>query len=782
MDLMELVVKIKADTEGLSRQLDEAKGVVNSFGSGAANILGGIGKTALWATGAAVAGVSAITKKSVDAYKEFQQLEGGVETLFGAGGQSMEEYAQSMGASVSDIREEYNQLMEAEKIVMENAKTAYNDAGLSMNAYMEQATTMSASLKQSLEGDTVAAAKYADMAIKDMSDNANKMGTNIQAIQNAYQGFSKQNYTMLDNLKLGYGGTKKEMERLLKDAEQIKAKNGEIVEYSIESYADIVDAIHTVQEETGIYGTTTAEAAETISGSMASVSAAWENVLTTMASGDDAELGTQITNFTKSATTAVNNLIPTISTALKGVGTMVKEIAPVLAKELPGLIKDVLPNLISAAITMLKTAIPVIAKELPGIIKEILPELVKGFVELFAALVEEFPTIIEGLIEAFEGIGEVLLETLDEYFPGAKDAIESVIKVFEELEPVIWAVVGAFVAYKAALLISEAIAAVSAVISALQLATEGQTAAQVLLNIATMQFPGTWIVAAIGAVIGVLVYLWTTSEDFRDACIRVWELVWGAIQGAADIIVAAFGAVIEWIGDMYDSFVGFFEDGVAAWSELWEEFGNWCQEIWTNFTDWVDQKVQDIIGWFEDLTESWESFCQKFSSLFAGPADEVSNKIVELAGTAETELGGLKNESYAWGYDMTSSMSDGIERAKNEKLKKQILDVANYVHNHLHFSRPDEGPLRDYETWMPDFMHGLATGIENNSFMVKDAISDLSDSMIVEPTINPTVNGDLAASGAGGDIIIPIYLPDGGLWEEIVINSQNQHNYRQGGR
>ena len=192
------------------------------------------------------------------------------------------------------------------------AQNAYKTAGLSANDYMETVTSFSASLLQSLGGDTEEAAEMADMAITDMADNANKMGTNMQDIQNAYQGFAKQNYTMLDNLKIGYGGTKTEMERLLQDAEELKAKQGEVAEYSIDSYADIVEAIHVVQTEMGITGTTSLEASETISGSMASAKASVENLLTGMVDTDQdiIALGEQTAS---AVATAFDNVAPAIA-------------------------------------------------------------------------------------------------------------------------------------------------------------------------------------------------------------------------------------------------------------------------------------------------------------------------------------------------------------------------------------------------------------------------------------------------------------------------------------
>lgn len=232
---------------------------INKLASIGSKGLATISKAMTGTVAAIGVGAGAVVKSSLSAVASLEQNVGGVETLF----------------------------KDSADAVIKNANRAYTTAGMSANDYMSTVTSFSASLLQSLGNDTVKAAEYADTAIRDMSDNANKMGTNMQDIQNAYQGFAKQNYTMLDNLKLGYGGTKTEMERLLKDAEAIKAKNGEVVDYSIDKFGDIVEAIHIVQDEMGITGTTSAEAADTIEGSINSAKAAWDNFLAGVATSEE---------------------------------------------------------------------------------------------------------------------------------------------------------------------------------------------------------------------------------------------------------------------------------------------------------------------------------------------------------------------------------------------------------------------------------------------------------------------------------------------------------------
>ncbi len=282
MDVFELSARLTLDTGEYERSLNGADSQTKSFGSTlkkAFTVTAAV--TALKKVGEAVYEVG---KQAVSAYADYEQLVGGVETLFKSSASKVQQYAQN----------------------------AYKTAGLSANDYMETVTSFSASLLQSLGNDTAKAAEKADMAITDMADNANKMGTSMQDIQNAYQGFAKQNYTMLDNLKIGYGGTKTEMERLLKDAEALKEKQGEVASYSIDSYADIVDAIHVVQTEMGITGTTSLEASETISGSMASAKASVENLLTGMIDTDQdiIALGEQTAS---AVATAFDNVAPAIA-------------------------------------------------------------------------------------------------------------------------------------------------------------------------------------------------------------------------------------------------------------------------------------------------------------------------------------------------------------------------------------------------------------------------------------------------------------------------------------
>lgn len=338
-----------------------------------------------------------IGKQAFTSYGEMQQLIGGVETLFGTkGAKTVEEYAEMVGKSVDDVKDEFNTLMQSQNKVIENADNAYKTSGLSANKYMETVTSFSASLLQSLDGDTVKAAAAADMAIVDMADNANKMGTDMSLIQNAYQGFAKQNYTMLDNLKLGYGGTKTEMERLLADAQKITG-----IKYDINNLNDVYSAIHVIQGELGITGTTAKEASETLQGSISSFKSAWDNLVAGL--GDDnANLDLLVSNFLESITTVMDNAMPIIETIIGSMIQALPQIFEMGGQLLTNLIQGIssnIPMLSSVIITILTGLVNTIITNLPLILQAgitLIVELAKGIAQALPTLV---PTIVSVILE-----------------------------------------------------------------------------------------------------------------------------------------------------------------------------------------------------------------------------------------------------------------------------------------------------------------------------------------------------------------------------------------------
>lgn len=372
MNVFDLFAKITLDDAEYNRDLDSSEKKTSKFGAALKKGLGATAKGVGIALGAAATAVSALTTAAVNSYGEYEQLKGGVETLF----------------------------KDSADTILKYADNAYKTAGLSANQYMETVTSFSASLLQSLNGDTEAAAKKADQAIIDMSDNANKMGTSMESIQNAYSGFAKQNFTMLDNLKLGYGGTKEEMERLLADAQAISG-----IEYDVSSYADIVDAIHVVQEEMGITGVTALEAGTTIQGSVNSMKSAWSNLMLGLAD-DSQDFGALMDNFvtslvgdgSESNLGVFGNILPRVMTTLDGVVKLVEGLAPSLLAILPGLVSTLLPELLTAAKSILQAIIDVLP-QLTSAIMDFLPELIMAGVDIILALVEGITDMLPELMQ-----------------------------------------------------------------------------------------------------------------------------------------------------------------------------------------------------------------------------------------------------------------------------------------------------------------------------------------------------------------------------------------------
>ena len=409
----------------------------NGFKSGIGNLgkladagLKAVKGLAIASTAAVTAGTVALTKltkAAVSGYADYEQLTGGVETLFGAGGKSIEEYAQSVGKSVESAKSDYDKLNSAQSTVLANANNAYKTAGMSANKYMETVTSFSASLISSLGGDTAAAAAKADMAITDMADNVNKMGSNSEDIENAYKGFAKQNYTMLDNLKLGYGGTKEEMQRLLSDAEKFSG-----VKYDISSYSDVVDAIHVVQTEIGITGTTAKEASSTIQGSMAAMGAAWENFTTGMAD-PKSNFDTLLNNLIDSVMTFADNIIPRIAATIPRLVSGISEVISKLAKYIPGELKVLIPAVMDG-IKNITSAITEIAPELMSIISNLIPELISDIITIIPQFAEIgislIYTIISGLTENLPQIADCIVEMINSISEllGNEDSVSKMIE------------------------------------------------------------------------------------------------------------------------------------------------------------------------------------------------------------------------------------------------------------------------------------------------------------------------------------------------------------------
>lgn len=449
MNVFDLAAAIHLDKTNYDKGLDESESKGKSWtskmgetfskvGSMASKALATASKIGAAAIGAGATAVGTLAKMAVSEYADYEQLLGGVETLYSGTQQTLEEFAESTERTTDEALDDWLRLTTGQRIVANNAEEAYKTVGLSMNEYMETATSFAAALASSLEGDTTAAANAADMAITDMADNANKMGTQMESIQNAYNGFSKQNYTMLDNLKLGYGGTKEEMERLIKDANELNAAQGNYTEYSIDSFADIVNAIHDVQTNMGITGTTAKEAASTISGSMAMAKAAWKNLTTALAADESEELPIQakVEEFVDSVKTAASNVIPRVELAIAGVGQLVNELLPMIVAEIPVIASSILPDLVTTGIALVGALIDGIIQNGPSLMTEItniLNMITSGFISEAPAAItlgaDIIVNLINGFTSALPNVVTVAVDMMQVLLDGLSDALPQLIPV-----------------------------------------------------------------------------------------------------------------------------------------------------------------------------------------------------------------------------------------------------------------------------------------------------------------------------------------------------------------
>lgn len=644
-NLAKAYVQILPSMDGFQNKLEkemggsgEAAGKKSgtSFGGAFSAAAGAAAKAGIAAVTAAGAGVVALTKSAVSAYGEYEQLVGGVNKLFG----------------------------DASKQLMGYAEEAYKTSGLSANEYMEQATSFSAALINSLGGDTKKAAEITDVAMRAMSDNVNTFGTDMAAVQNAFQGFSKQNYTMLDNLKLGYGGTKSEMERLIADANTYAASIGQASDLSIDSFADIVQAIELVQKKQNIAGTTAKEAASTLQGSFEMTKSAWTNLVAGLAN-PDADMGKLVTNFVESAQAALHNLLPVIKTGLQGVGKMAAELLPEIFKMIPDLLDDILPGLLDTIDTVVTEVFPVlidvIVKNLPMIITTVVKAGKTIVKSLFTAIDKElsgnkiYDTLKNGLsklLPVFEEVGGSLMESgkkifesitelagkidFDAIFGAIAKAAETVAPVLKDAgEAIAWLfdnAISPLIEWAANNVIPVAIDALSAAFRIFKKAIEG---VKPILSFVWDNFlkplaewTGDAVTIALGAVKDALTSIadgfeeldWEGWYEDFDNFAENWK------TGAADI----GQALLDNAGEIDEFFnTSAFGEG---WNEFWQDVGSavadavaFVKDNWSDGEQALEDfgaKTFDVV---DEFKENWKTGEQSLEDFGAKVFDIVSD-------------------------------------------------------------------------------------------------------------------------------------------------------------
>ena len=607
-----VVVKIDGDTSGFKNAMGKLKGVAGT----AAKAIG-VGFTA------AATAVGAIGTAAVKAQGEYEQLVGGIETLFGTGGQTVEEYAVKVGKSVSDAAADYEKLTSVQETMIDRAHSAFERAGVSANTYMETATSFAASLVSSLGGDTVKAADYADQAIIDMSDNANKMGTAIESIQWAYQGFAKQNYTMLDNLKLGYGGTQEEMKRLVRDAAAVdKSINANSL-----SFDNVVKAIHVVQEQMGITGTTAKEAATTLQGSLGMTKAAWENLMVALAN-PDADLDEALNDLINSAKTFASNLLPVIKQVLSTLPTAISELGVEIANGIPSLVAEILPALVDGAAELINAVVAT----LPGLVDAVTgvaPDILNAVVQLFADITAALPGLMNTVMQAIADLIPVAFETVLNTVLSLADNIDEIITAFtDNLPAIVQSIADSLIDYLP-LLIQGLVTLVLALVDALP---------EIMQAFADAT-PVIWE----GIVASLLESLPVLIAGLFELIVKLPGIVAGMVKAAFSSqtgiftgmwegVKTAFAPVGEWIGEKVNEIKDVF---VNAWGGIVSFFETVKNTLINGF--------MALIQWFIDLPQKVAEMKDKIVEFFAELPEKIGETIGMIAGKLATWATDLVN-------------------------------------------------------------------------------------------------------------------------------------------
>lgn len=640
---------------------DKSSGKFEKFGS----VLKGIG--AAMGAVAVAAGAAAVSlgKEVIAAYADYEQLVGGVDTLFKESSQELQTYAAN----------------------------AYKTAGMSANDYMETVTSFSASLIQSLGGDTEAAVKFADMAITDMSDNANKMGTDISLIQNAYQGFAKQNYTMLDNLKLGYGGTKTEMERLLADAQAISG-----IEYDISSYADVVEAIHVIQDSMGVAGATAAEAENTISGSINSLQAALQNLLVGFGNAD-ADMEMLCQNMVDALQNVIRNVTPVIENMVKVLPTVTDALLTAFADLLPSLLDTVtqlftqllntiltlLPQLIPAAVEAIMTIVQALIDNLPLLVDaavqlvvalvegigtalpQLIPAAVQAIVTIVQGLIANLPLILDAALQLIMGLAEGLLTAIPMLIEALPSIILAIVNfIIGAIPQIIEAGIQLLTSLVSALpdIITAIVVAIPQIIEGIITAVLDSIPqliqAGIDLLVALIQaLPEiiTTIVAAIPEIIGSIVNALINSiPQIVQAGVQLFisliknlptiivEIVKAVPQILAGL-VSAFGKGVSQLAEVGGNLVRGLWQGIqslASW--LWNKVSGWISSIWDGICDFFGiASPSKEMGWVgemlvEGLAGAINSNGKDAVAAAEGMADDINSVMNGLAKDMETSI------------------------------------------------------------------------------------------------------------------------------------------------
>lgn len=637
MNLLDLAVKITCD--------DQASGEVDKIGDGIKNKLG----TAVKVGGAAVAALGtatiAIGKTALDAYSNYEQLVGGIDTLFKASSGKMQQYAAN----------------------------AYQTAGVSANRYMEISTSFAAALISSLGGNTEAAADMANTAITDMSDNANKMGTSLETVQEAYMSLSRGNYEMLDSLKLGYGGTKSELERLLSDAEKFSAAQGKVRDFSVDSYSDIVEAIHIVQDEMGITGTTAEEAATTIEGSVNMAKAAWDNWLAGLGN-EDADMEGLTSQLVGSVAIAGENIIPRVGQIMVSIGQTVAAYAPSVGLYLSNALINVLPESVQGPMRDALAGASEVVGRLAGVFEDNLGPAAGAADSVFSA-------ISSGVTTFSNAVNDLVLPAIDTLSP----AFESFFGAIQAAQP-LFEFIANIIGVALAAAISTAIKLFAGIVEIVAFVITGFE--QLYEDIS-------------GFVTGVVQFFTVDLPNAINALVQWFAQLPGNIAGFLSTVIAN---VAGWVANMASN-------AVNAGALFVSSIAGFLSALPGNIASWLSGAISTVVGWVTQFASNATSAASQFGSKLRSGLEAIPGTLGNIGSNiVQGLINGVTGAAGRLVDAVKGAVDDAIQGAKN------LLGI--------------KSPSRVFRKIGQYVMQGAALGVDDDAGLLLKSTDDAMRGMI----------------------------------------------------
>ena len=657
MNLLDLAVKITCD--------DQASGEVDKIGDGIKNKLGAAAKAGVAAVAAVGTATIAFGKTALDAYSNYEQLVGGLDTLFKSSSAKMQRYAAD----------------------------AYQTAGVSANRYMEISTSFAAALISSLGGNTEAAADMANTAITDMSDNANKMGTSLETVQEAYMSLSRGNYEMLDSLKLGYGGTKSELERLLSDAEKFSAAQGRVRDFSVDSYSDIVEAIHVVQDEMGITGTTAEEAATTIEGSVNMAKASWENWLAGLGN-ENADMEVLTDQLVGSVAAAGENIIPRVGQMMVTLGQTVADYAPGVGLYLSNALINILPEAVQGPMQDAFAGVDKVVDKLAGVFNDKLKPAADAADIVFSA-------ISSGIKTFGDNVNDLVLPAIDTLSPAFNDFFAAI-----------------------------------------------QTAQPLLEFIANII--GVGLAAAISTAIKLFAAITEVIAFVITGFAQLYEDISGFVTGVVNFFTVtvpqAIQSLITWFAQLPGNIAAFLSTviaNVAAWAaNMVSNAAQAGSQFVTNVVNFLASLPGRVLGFLNSVITNVLNFVSQMGQQAVNPATQFANSLIN-------GLASIPGRVASIGSNIIQGMVNGVTNAAGKLIDavkgavgKAIEGAKNLLGIH--------SPSRVFRKIGQYTMQGAALGVDDDADLLLQSTDNAMRGMV--KTAQPVIGNALSASASQSDV------------------------------